>query len=296
MTIKQRQSSVGSRQSAVTTNDEQRMTNSPRQKSGRRTPYAFAADCRLQTADFRSAFTLVEVTISMAIGLIIMAVAAKAVQTSSRVNRVANATTEVIVTGRSTLDIMDQDLRGAFVDAAGNWFVGSDSTLTLWTVPSYVYDGDDNPDNISTGAKIGYFLIAGTSTHHGSTLVRYDVPADTDLPANPAAEADVASKALVYNVVLDNPDTALDETGFLLEYYDPLWRNDSALTGPWRSTWDSTELALPTQYRRLPAFVRIQLEVIDSAGVRDPAKISNRGYAPFKLDRVIPVGTQTPTR
>jgi len=222
----------------------------------------------------------------MAIGLIIMAVAAKAVQTASSVNRIANATTEVIVTARATLDIMDQDLRGAFVDASGDMFqftgAGAPTAAApfiLWSVPSYAYN--PTTSSTSTGAKIAYFL-------DDDELVRYDVPTDTDLPTDltaiPAWSPTVASKSLVYDV-----------HSFALQYYDPLWRSDATATGPWRSTWDSTTSGT-TQYRRLPTFVRIQLEVIDSAGVRDPDSAGNKGYQPFKLDRVIPVGTQTPTR
>jgi len=237
----------------------------------------------------RAGFTLIELVLALGIGLIIFFVAATTIQQTAGISSRANATLEVMVTSRSALSILEQDLAGAFLEPGGDLFAGPNVPLGIEnmageiapdtmllgfrsTSPAAYYDG--SPPTPAAGSQVYYFVDAD------SALVRYDFPVDTPLATIDATER--RRKALIYGV-----------TRFEVRYFDGMV--DPASGGnpdPWVTSWDSSATSsVATQERRLPAFVHVTLEVVDRRGY-----LGSHGRPPLHVERVMPVGTRAPAQ
>jgi len=223
----------------------------------------------------RAAFTLVEVSLALGIAMIIFFVAASTVRSTSAIASRANATLDVTVKARAALDIMERDLAGAFLDARGELFhcdtdtpVGTshDAALGFWTTPPAAYDPAGSP---VAGSQLYYFV-----DQDSDALVRYDFPTDSPI----AAFTDIDPKVLLYGV-----------TRFQVRYYDPYMLDEDE--DPWQTSWDTLDAVNSHQHRRLPPLVHVVLEVVDRSGY-----LSRLGRKPFRIEKIMKVGTNAPAQ
>lgn len=219
----------------------------------------------------RAGFTLLEATLALGIGMIIMFVAAVTVRQTGGVSSRANAVMEVFVTGRAAMDMIERDLTGAFLDAGGNLFIGPETpiqsnSLRFWSTPEAVYGGGGEP---LAGAQIYYFVDANNA------LVRYDVPVDSSAGGFP----NVSRKTLIHGV-----------SSLRFQYHDALADPADPNEQVWLTGWNS--LTGPShEYRRLPDVVRVELEVVDRAGF-----LERPDQNVFCIERLIEVGTRAPAQ
>lgn len=265
----------------------------------------------------RRAFTLIELVLAMGITMLVMFVAAYAINTTAGVASRADARMEVLTTGRTGLELLDADVTGAQIDSEGNIFRISNGTynytllsgttvsydadtLVLTCTPSEAYvdlDGDGLPDEARTVRC--YYFLADTA------LVRYDLPADSELPS-PLTPALTQGKTLMFgvrsfdvqpydaNAPTDEPGWVPDPVAPYTYQWDTVydWDEDGS-----RDDITDTAARMPTapqvrQYRRLPQFVRVTLQVQDSQGY-----MRNReDDTTFELVRLMEVGTAAPAQ
>jgi type II secretory pathway pseudopilin PulG len=251
----------------------------------------------------RRAFTLIELILAMGITLMVMFVAAYAISTTSGVASRADARMEVLTTGRTGLELLSADVAGAQLDSEGYIFQLEDGSyvedgvaypsdrLVLTCTPSEAFvdlDGDGTLEQSQT-VRVYYF-------QEDTALVRYDLPADSALDlTDPNHQATVPRKALLYGVV-----------SFSVQAYDG---NAPVGETAWLNTWDSIydtdddgdsddiKADSPTatqvrQFRRLPQFVRVTIEVQDTDGYME----IREDDATFELVRLLEVGTAAPAQ
>jgi type II secretion system protein J len=204
----------------------------------------------------QAAFTLVEMLVAVALGVIILAVAVTAFQQGGAVSRVSHAKTEAVHNARVALQMLERDLEQAYLEPTGEKFVGIDS---VWTWDGKNYHDDElillslsEQGGTSPGTPVIYSLNSNLTGI--KTLQREDLPCLArsywDESASPPDWSDgssVGDGVRSFNVRY---------------YYD----------GDWYDRWDSTDPdgadgSSPEQYRRLPEVVEVTIEVIDSDGV-----------------------------
>jgi hypothetical protein len=230
---------------------------------------------------------MIELVIAMGITMIIMFVAAYTVGTSSAVQGHANARLEVLLAGRTGVDLLQEDLAGAQVGAEG-----------------YVFQLEDDTDDDGVPADTLIFTASPAGTVAGSRAVRlyYFRDPTTDALIRYEAEAD--------SVVTDwaASNTAADAVlygvqSFEVQVYDGQAPSE---VDPWVVLWDSIndtdddgladELpATPSQqvlrqYRRMPAVVRLAITVEDTSGYIE----NNDDAEPLEIIRLMPVGSMAP--
>jgi prepilin-type N-terminal cleavage/methylation domain-containing protein len=88
----------------------------------------------------QAAFTLVEMLVAVALGVIILAVAVTAFQQGGAVSRVSHAKTEAVHNARVALQMLERDLEQAYLEPTGEKFVGIDS---VWTWDGKNYHDDE---------------------------------------------------------------------------------------------------------------------------------------------------------
>lgn len=247
----------------------------------------------------RAAFTLMEVVLALGIGLIIFFVAAATVKQTAGVSSRANAALEQMNTSRSALDALEEDLAGAFLQADGSLFRCGDAEprgatqldmLAFRTVPPAAYDLGGQP---SVSSQVFYYVNAD------SDLVRYDFPPDSDVSsiALLAAGGFAGQDSKVLLRAVEN---------FQVRFYNPF---QPAQVDPWRTSWDSTvapsgpppwaaaDVALSHQYRRLPAFVHVTIDVLYTPDLKVDSKRTVRDlHPPLRIERVMTVGTRAPAQ
>jgi hypothetical protein len=230
---------------------------------------------------------MIELIIAMGITLVIMFVAAYTVGTSGEVQGRANARLEVLLSGRTGIDLLQEDLAGAQIDAGGYVFQVQNAV-------------DD--DGVPADTLIFTASAAGVANASGSVRLYYFRDQETNALIRYEAEAD--------SVVADwsATNTAADAVLYGVQSFDVQAHDGQApsSTSPWMESWDSindtdgdgvfnepdatTTDAELRQYRRMPTVARVTLIVQDTAGY-----IENTDDAdPLDIIRLMPVGSMAP--
>ncbi|KXB05752.1 hypothetical protein AKJ51_04850 [candidate division MSBL1 archaeon SCGC-AAA382A20] len=257
-----------------------------------------------------SFFTLVEMLVAVALGVIILGVAVTAFKQGGDVASVSHAKTEAVHNARVALSMVERDLQNAYLEPGGNVFIGTDNSprdrLELLTLSEQA--------GVTGYAHVGYYL---TNTD-GQVLKRYYDTSSTFWPS--------ASKP--WNSAPASPEEYVAGFGIqeleLRYYYDGYWfrewnswdtsgylYNDKNGSVSWESdeevwsdeddsgtynsgdvkvyygddgSWDTPTGAKSFDlfYRRLPEVVEVTIEVIDSDGV-----LAKEQYNPIQIRRLI---------
>lgn len=221
----------------------------------------------------RGAFTLVEMLVAVALGVIILAVVVTAFTQGSEVTTVAHAQTEAMHNARVAMNLLEQDLESAYLEPDG-----------------YRFDG-----NASGGQMVLEFLTTSATVGAGNQRVQYSVESrpiggagqQVDCLMRKSTQAQLRSgswstEANMGQVVLqfsarfycsgfdDDGDGQIDEDPIGDVDGDGNDDDDSDGTvdedGVWYENWDS-QSSDNVQNRRIPQVVEVTLDVVDTEGV-----------------------------
>jgi len=262
----------------------------------------------------RTGFTLMEMMVAVALGLIIMTVVLMVFSQAIALFRRTHATVEAIHGAQIAVNFLEGDIQSAAAETGNVVFIGVQDTAAsgagIDNDNDGVFDEDGaiGPDNDCTD-----FVNTAGSERHGLELVSMSLYAldDTGQP--------VPGEHVVYYLTRDRLTENGHEMGRLirvrqvrdsnpvtpwltgatlgvgLQIQEQQTLADSVLQfrlryfkdGTWYDTWDS--VAAGFQNSRLPDVVEVTLTVADSNGYLD-----SRQQSPFVIRRLIPVGATEP--
>jgi len=220
----------------------------------------------MTTVSGRRGFTLIELMVSVALGLIIMLVAVTAFSQGAGVTMLSHAKTEAMHNAQIALDFLEKDLEAATLNAEGSLFVGmhdsipadgfSDETLELLTVSGQA--------GIVGNAHVKYYATTRAG-EAGSRLIRFPCACSAATPG-PCGET-LPIPAFTTGTPTGFPPNATDEKTYMVAYGVRDMTIRYYYAGTWYDAWDSQDSgALAAQHRLLPQVVEISLTLVDSEG------------------------------
>ena len=214
----------------------------------------------------RSGFTLIELMVSVALGLIIMLVAVTAFTQGAGVTTLSHAKTEAMHNAQIALDFLEKDLEAATLNAEGSLFVGTHDSIPAdgFTGETLEFLTVSGQAGITGNAHVRYYATTRAG-EAGSRLIRFPCACSAATPSGPCGEALPIPAFTTVNLPAFPPN-ATDERTYMVAYGVRDMTIRYYYEGTWHDAWNSADAGDPVSFRLLPQVVEISLTLVDSDG------------------------------
>jgi prepilin-type N-terminal cleavage/methylation domain-containing protein len=259
-----------------------RLSSSPFQLSIANSPSSLPTTSNQQPATNSCRFTLIEMLVALALGVIILAVAVTAFQQGGAISKVSHAKTEAVHNARVALQMLERDLEQAYIEPTGEKFVGTHGYFD-WNDDG-VFDDDGDGYNDDDGDVLTLYSLSEQGEGAPGDPITYQLTYITDIKTSQGYELPYLERDDGFS----NFSVGDGVRSFNVRYY---YDDGNSATDDWYNEWNSTDPDGADgisgndddlQYRRLPQIVEVTIEVIDSDGV-----LAKKDQNPVQIRRLI---------